>query len=73
MVADDGVNREKFVLDRADQGLYLPPMTWGVQFEYSEDAVLLVLASDYYDNEDYIRNYDEFIARIALAAKSTGV
>lgn len=73
VVADDGVNREKFVLDRADKGLYLPPMTWGVQYEYSKDAVLLVLASDYYDNEDYIRNYDEFIAHIALAARSTGV
>lgn len=73
VVADDGVNREKFVLDRADKGLYLPPMTWGVQYEYSEDAVLLVLASDYYDNEDYIRNYDEFIAHITLASRSTGV
>jgi len=73
VIADDGVNREKFVLDRADKGLYLPPMTWGIQYEYSKDAVLLVLASDYYDNEDYIRNYDEFIAHIALAARSTGV
>ena len=35
-------------------------MTWGVQYKYSPDAVLLVLASDYYDAKDYIRDYTEF-------------
>jgi UDP-2-acetamido-3-amino-2,3-dideoxy-glucuronate N-acetyltransferase len=37
------------------------PMIWGVQYKYSPSAVLLVLASDYYDPTDYIRNYDEFV------------
>ncbi|RYZ88616.1 MAG: isomerase [Proteobacteria bacterium] len=61
VVADDGVNREEFVLDRSNLGVYLPPMTWGIQYRYSPDAVLLVFASEYYNSEDYIRDYQEFI------------
>ena len=64
VVADDGLTREEFVLNRPDIGLYLPPMTWGIQYKYSHDAVLLVFASDYYDSADYIRNYEEFIALV---------
>ena len=60
-VADDGAKREEFLLDDPTVGLHLPPMIWGVQYKYSPSAVLLVLASDYYDPSDYIRNYDEFV------------
>lgn len=60
VVADDGVNREEFILDKPNIGIHLPPMTWGIQYRYSSDAVLLVFASHYYDSADYIRNYDEF-------------
>jgi UDP-2-acetamido-3-amino-2,3-dideoxy-glucuronate N-acetyltransferase len=60
VLVDDGVNREAFKLDKNNLGLYLPPMTWGVQYNYSHDAVLLVFASDYYDPSDYVRNYDSF-------------
>lgn len=60
VVADDGKNREEFVLDRPNMGIHLPPMTWGIQYRYSSDAVLMVFASHYYDADDYIRNYDEF-------------
>lgn len=66
VVADDGTTRREFVLDRPELGLHLPPMTWGIQYKYSEDAVLLVFASHYYDNADYIRDYDEFL-RLARA------
>ena len=62
VVVDDGSQREEFILDRPNLGLHLPPMTWGIQYRYSEDAVLLVLASDPYDPADYIRDYDEFVA-----------
>lgn len=62
VVADDGSNREEFLLNRPELGLYLPPMTWGIQYKYSSDAVLLVLASEHYDAKDYIRNYDDFLA-----------
>lgn len=61
VVADNGKAREEFVLDRNNLGLYLPPMTWGIQYHYSSDAMLLVFASDYYDSNDYIRDYDQFI------------
>lgn len=60
VVADDGVTRQEFQLEDPEVGIHLPPMTWGIQYKYSSDAVLLVFASDYYDNADYIRNYDEF-------------
>jgi len=61
-VADDGTNREEFVLNDPTLAVYLPPLTWGVQYKYSADAMLLVLASDAYDPEDYVRNYNEFLA-----------
>lgn len=61
VVADDGASREEFVLDTPNAGLYLPPMTWGIQYRYSSDAALLVFASDRYDPADYIRSYDEFV------------
>lgn len=60
VVVDDGEHREEFVLDKPSIGVYLPPMTWGIQYRYSQDAVLMVFASHYYDAADYIRSYDEF-------------
>jgi len=68
VVADDGTTREEFLLDSRNLGLYLPPMTWGVQYRFSPDAVLLVFASDYYDPQDYIRDYRQFKAHKAVTA-----
>jgi UDP-2-acetamido-3-amino-2,3-dideoxy-glucuronate N-acetyltransferase len=65
VVADDGRQREEFVLDRPSLGLHLPPMTWGTQYRYSADAVLLVLASHHYDSADYVRDHDRFLALVA--------
>jgi UDP-2-acetamido-3-amino-2,3-dideoxy-glucuronate N-acetyltransferase len=67
VVADDGKNRAEIVLDRPNLGLYLPPMTWGIQYKYSKDAVLLVLASDVYKADDYIRVYDDFMRTVNRA------
>lgn len=61
-VVDDGSQREEITLDSPEIAVYVPPMVWTVQYKYSEDAVLLVLASEEYDPEDYIRDYDEFLA-----------
>lgn len=61
VVVDDGKERTEVELNRPDMGIYLPPLTWGIQYKYSSDAVLLVFASHYYEAEDYIRNYDDFI------------
>lgn len=62
VLADDGTHRQEFLLDSPHTGIYIPPMTWAVQYKYSPDAVLLALASDVYDPADYIRDYAEFLA-----------
>jgi UDP-2-acetamido-3-amino-2,3-dideoxy-glucuronate N-acetyltransferase len=61
VVVDDGKSRAEIILNNPSLGLYLPPMTWGIQYKYSEDAILLVFTSDYYDASDYIRDYSEFL------------
>ena len=66
VICDDGQNRSEFLLDRANLGIHIPPMVWGVQYKYSEDAVLLVFASEYYDSADYIRDYEEFLRKLIL-------
>jgi UDP-2-acetamido-3-amino-2,3-dideoxy-glucuronate N-acetyltransferase len=60
VIADDGTHRQEFLLDNPATGVYLPPKTWGVQYDYSADAALLVLASHAYDPRDYIRDYEAF-------------
>ncbi len=60
VIGDDGFRREEFVLDKPDIGFYMPPRTWGTQYNYSPDAVLLVFASHHYDPADYIRDYEDF-------------
>lgn len=64
-VLDDGSRRQEFILDSPQVALYLPPMVWGIQYKYSPDAKLMVLASDVYDADDYIRDYDEFLKMVA--------
>lgn len=57
---DDGNAKQKFSLSRPDQGLYICPMIWRDLSNFSPDAVCLVLASEKYDESDYIRDYSEF-------------
>jgi UDP-2-acetamido-3-amino-2,3-dideoxy-glucuronate N-acetyltransferase len=61
VVLDNGTHRDEIVLDTPGLGLHIPPMVWGIQYKYSENAILLVLASDGYDAADYVRDYDEFL------------
>ncbi len=61
VMADDGDQRQEWKLNAPNLGIYLPPMTWGVQYRYSDDAMLLVFASHHYDAADYIRDYDQFL------------
>ena len=61
VLADRGDSRTDVLLDSPEKGLHLPPMTWGTQYDYSEDAVLLVFASHPYDPADYIRDYAQFL------------
>ena len=61
MITDDGLNKQSFYLKRPWEGLYIPPMTWKELKDFSSGVVCLVLASELYDEQDYIRDYDEFI------------
>ena len=69
ILLDDGQQREEIQLDNPSLGLYIPPMVWSVQYRYSQDGVLLVLASDPYDPADYIRDYEEFLQLRAAPAR----
>ena len=61
----DGFGKEKvYNLDRPNIGIYLPTMTWKDMYDFSEDSVLLVLASEHYDASEYIVDYDEFVNEI---------
>ena len=62
MLLDDGEQRVTVRLDDPATGLTLPPMVWHEMSDFSSDCVLMVLADAAYDEADYIRDYDEFIA-----------
>lgn len=64
VIVDDGFNKKTFQLNRAYYGLYLPPMVWREIDNFSSGAVCLVLTSTTYSPDDYIRDYDEFLARV---------
>lgn len=57
----DGYKEEVYELNKPDEALYIGPHIWRTTFEHSSDAVLLVLSSLEYNEEDYIRDYDEFL------------
>ena len=61
ILLDDGVERKSVVLDDPNVGLYVGPGNWREMYGFSAGAVLLVLASEYYDESDYIRDYDDFL------------
>jgi dTDP-4-dehydrorhamnose 3,5-epimerase-like enzyme len=62
IVTDDGTSRQEWFLNRPDEGLHLPPLHWIELSDFRNDCVLTVLASDAYDNAEYIRDYSTFIA-----------
>lgn len=61
---DDGNEQMDVLLNNPVKGLYIGPNTWREIYDFSEGAVLLVLASEFYDESDYIRNYDDFLESI---------
>ena len=64
VILDNGVQRETMTLDRPDKGLLVQSMIWREMHRFSDDCVLLVLASNHYSEDDYIRDYSEFKERI---------
>lgn len=63
-VKDGEGNEAIYCLNRPHTGIYLPTMVWKDMYDFTEDSVLLVLASEHYDNTEYIRDYDEFVKEI---------
>ncbi len=61
VLLDDSRNKKIVTLNRPDYGLMVVPRIWRELFEFSSGAICLVLASQKYDKDDYIRNYDNFI------------
>lgn len=61
MVLDDGSTREDTWLDCPTRGILIESMVWREMHDFSSDCVLLVLASEHYDESDYIRDYDLFL------------
>ena len=66
---DNGKETAEILLDKPYEGLYISNDMWREMYDFSEDAVLMVLASEYYDESDYIRNYDEYIQYIKNEVK----
>lgn len=64
MLMDNGKEKQEVLIAQSNKGLLIPPMVWHEMHDFSEDCILLVLASDYYDESDYIRNYDQFLKEV---------
>ncbi|MED5509393.1 MAG: FdtA/QdtA family cupin domain-containing protein [Pseudomonadota bacterium] len=64
VVLDDGKQQKRFHLNRSYYGLYVPSMMWRTIDNFSSGSVCMVLASELYDEHDYFRDYDEFVAAV---------
>lgn len=60
-IFDNSVQRESIILDKPNMGLFIDSMMWREMHDFSDDCVLMVLASNYYDESDYIRDYNIFL------------
>lgn len=67
IIMDDGSVKEEVWLQSASKGLVIPEMQWHEMHDFSEDCLLMVLASDYYSEADYLRHYDDFTRMLAYA------
>ena len=61
VILDNGQKRIEYLLNSSRQGLFVDKMVWHEMLDFSDNHVLMVLASDYYDEEDYIRDYNAFL------------
>lgn len=69
VLVDDGNDKKIVSLEKPYEGLYLSNNMWREMYDFSPDAVLMVLASQLYDENDYIRDYDEFLKSIGRKAR----
>ena len=61
---DNGFETVVVELNRPRMGIYLPTMVWKEMYDFSEDSILLVLASEHYDSKEYIRDYNDFLKEV---------
>ncbi|TWI76914.1 WxcM-like protein [Desulfobotulus alkaliphilus] len=66
MILDNGRVREEAWLDSPSKGLFIGNMIWREMHDFSPDCVLMVLASEFYDEGDYIRDYDTFLTEVCI-------
>ncbi|MEP6873414.1 MAG: FdtA/QdtA family cupin domain-containing protein [Burkholderiales bacterium] len=64
IVLDDGFDKKRIHLNRSYQGLYIPPMTWRELDNFSSGSVCMVLASEYFEEADYLRDYSDFMCEV---------
>lgn len=64
IILKDGRTTEELILNKPDKGILIKNLIWREMHEFSDDCVLLVLANEYYDENDYIRDYEEFLKRV---------
>lgn len=67
VLLDNGQEKKIVSLEKPYEGLYIAHNMWREMYDFSPDAVLMVLASEYYDESDYIRDYDEFLNSVKEA------
>lgn len=61
ILLDDGTNKKTYKLNRSHYGLFIPPMIWRELVNFSTGAICLVLASEFYEENEYLRDYDEYV------------
>lgn len=64
LLLDNGKSKESVLLNSSENGLIINKMVWHEMYDFSKNCVLIVLASDFYDESDYIRNYDDFLKEV---------
>ncbi|AEE26786.1 sugar 3,4-ketoisomerase [Francisella hispaniensis] len=64
VLVDNGNNKKNILLDKPDKGLLISGLVWREMYDFSPDCVLMVLASDFYDESDYIRYYNDFLKEV---------
>lgn len=69
VLLDNGIEKKVVSLEKPYEGLYISSDMWREMYDFSEEAVLMVLASDFYNEKDYIRDYDEFMYMVQQKKK----
>ncbi len=64
VLIDDGKEKNIVILDKPHKGVYLNKMIWKDMYDFSDDSILLVLSSEYYDSKEYIRDYQEYLREV---------